>query len=475
MDEFFDFQNAAHSLDIETSSFNADLSFADPQIDEGAFEGVQLFASMEEEQQWLDLQSAMSDNKSNDFADFPRWIDGMVVPNQSCAYCRRMKLHCKVLKEGLRAGACTSCVALARSCSLTHPDPEMDSFKDTAHRCRSNFAHPNGVDDDGVGCDGSGWCAGPIPETCISCRLGGLQCRITHNGGRSCSNCMASAFPCSLANDDIVMEEVSLGAETFTPSSELTTSRTNSNSNLVSLSSSENLAATLESTPKAGPRFSKESLRVLRGWLLTHASHPYPTDEEKENLRRQTGLNKTQIVNWLANARRRGKVRAPRSTSPSMHNNYANAMDIPRRSTPALQHMNPLERWKNSPPEHEAASVTAIAKAVTSTTFASESPLSSHFHSDESRSLWNVSTTNTSGTSETSGRSFASAFSHKSSGSFGSFGSAVNRGRRRRRKATPKPVKTASLTAPPKTYQCTFCTETFKVTCLQPSTGNVHS
>ena len=121
--------------------------------------------------------------------------------------------------------------------------------------------------------------------------------------------------------------------------------------------------------PKIGTRFSKESLRILRNWLLAHGSHPFPTDEEKQMLQRQTGLNKTQILNWLANARRRGKISecrgSPRTTSPS-----AQPRDIPRRSgTPAPHDRTPfmpLERWVDSPPEHEPAAVTAIARAVAS-------------------------------------------------------------------------------------------------------------
>lgn len=467
MDEFFDFQNAAHPLDVESHSYDMDLSFADAGMNEESLDGIQLFSSMDEEQQWLDLQNAMADNKSNDFADFPRWINGMVVPDQSCAYCRRMKLHCKLLKEGLRGGSCTSCVALARSCSLTHPPHTEGSVqKDDAHRCiPKTTSASRAAADDVVVCDGNDWCADPRPVSCISCRLGGLECVCSRVDGRlsACTNCVSSSFPCNLAEHDMTMEDINVGLAT--PSLELDPSRSNSDTNLVSLSSSENLVTPPENATKAGPRFSKESLRVLRGWLSTHASHPYPTDDQKENLRRQTGLSKTQIVNWLANARRRGKVRAPRSTSPSVKNNYANAMDIPRKATPALQNMNPLERWKNSPPEHEAASVTAIAKAVTSSTFGPSSPRSSHVHSDESRSLWNVSSTSSLGTSETSGRSFASAFSHKSQGSFGSFGSFEStaiRGRRRRRKAAPKTVKVASMTTPARAFQCTFCTETFK-------------
>ncbi|KAB5572479.1 C2H2 type zinc finger-containing protein [Coniochaeta sp. 2T2.1] len=223
---------------------------------------------------------------------------------------------------------------------------------------------------------------------------------------------------------------------------------------------------------KIGTRFSRDSVKILKNWLSTHSRHPYPTEEEKEMLQKQTGLNKTQITNWLANARRRGKIVAPRSVSPGVRT-FSKAIDIPqRRGTPSVEHMKPLDRWKNSPPEHEPASVTDIARAIASstTTLSSsglESPYSGHFTDDGSnRSLWAGSTGASSAhTSHSSGGSFASAFSHASRGSFGSYGSmSLNRGRRRRRrKAAPKrPDEKTPLQAPLKTFQCTFCTETFR-------------
>jgi hypothetical protein len=229
--------------------------------------------------------------------------------------------------------------------------------------------------------------------------------------------------------------------------------------------------------PKVGARFSRESVKILKNWLSTHSKHPYPNDEEKEMLQKQTGLNKTQITNWLANARRRGKIAAPRSTSPGVRA-WSNAIDIPqRRGTPAsFENLNPLQRWQVSPPEHEPASVTDIARAVSSTTLSSSgrnSPYSQHFTDDGSgrfddgsgRSLCNASSASSVNTSHSSGGSFASAFSHGSKGSFGSYGSSIPRGRRRRRrKATPKSptVGQNSLAAPLKAYMCTFCTETFR-------------
>ncbi|XP_065192797.1 homeobox protein TGIF1-like [Sycon ciliatum] len=45
--------------------------------------------------------------------------------------------------------------------------------------------------------------------------------------------------------------------------------------------------------------------RILRDWLCRNLQHPYATLEEKEDLRRITGLSLHQINYWLTNARRR--------------------------------------------------------------------------------------------------------------------------------------------------------------------------
>lgn len=128
---------------------------------------------------------------------------------------------------------------------------------------------------------------------------------------------------------------------------------------------------TTQPPPKIGARFSREALQILRTWLSSHSSHPFPSDEEKEILQRQTGLTKTQILNWLANARRRGKVPTPLPASPQLPNDSSVPLSIPpRRPTPSpyetSRPINPLERWVDSPPESEPATATAIARAVAS-------------------------------------------------------------------------------------------------------------
>ncbi|KAI0105458.1 hypothetical protein GGR51DRAFT_189162 [Nemania sp. FL0031] len=49
----------------------------------------------------------------------------------------------------------------------------------------------------------------------------------------------------------------------------------------------------------------KETTDKLRAWFVAHLHHPYPTEDEKQQLMRDTGLQMNQISNWFINARRR--------------------------------------------------------------------------------------------------------------------------------------------------------------------------
>lgn len=126
--------------------------------------------------------------------------------------------------------------------------------------------------------------------------------------------------------------------------------------------------------PKIGSRFSRESSKLLKQWFSNHYHYPYPSKEEMKMLQHQTGLSKTQISNWLSNTRRREKMH--HSTQSSQRATAAvdsntSSINIPRRpDTPTVEKrrncrtMGPLERWVDSPPESEPATVTAIANAV---------------------------------------------------------------------------------------------------------------
>lgn len=229
-----------------------------------------------------------------------------------------------------------------------------------------------------------------------------------------------------------------------------------------------------------GARFSKHIVRILKKWLDEHAEHPYPTHEEKEVLREQTGLNCLQISNWLANARRRGKVRPKRGTSPAIRNR-SQPQDVPKAPegyVPADREiLTPFERWRDSPPESEAP-LTAIARAAESTEFSvdwsgessvsnsvadhrhSNSSKLSSFHAPSSTSL----ETGDSSVSRSSRRSMGS-----SRGSGPSYSSFARKERRRRRRSTPLPSQgppvrrvDSKYQETSRPFQCTFCVDTFR-------------
>lgn len=336
-------------------------------------------------------------------------------------------------------------------------------------------------------------------DPCDACEASGFACKRLEEGKYKgyCTTCVALKNNCSFGLDPSVASTTEPFPSTPWPVTgqhgslireDGSTLRNSSSPDLETLASG---TGSLQDnghkppvTPKIGARFSRESVRILKAWLSTHSNRPYPTDEERETLQRQTGLNKTQIANWLANARRRskGKFQPTRSTSPSVRG-FSGAIEIPRRASSSAEHMNPLQRWQNSPPgndqvlvprivkycllsiENEPASVTAIASAILSNSHSSglDSPnsmsLSFNCTDDDADRSCKGSSASSFGTSPSTA-SRVSGFSHHSRGSFGSFGSIQHRGRRRRRRRTaPKQGdEKSSLNAPLKTFQCTFCT-----------------
>ncbi|KAG8930109.1 hypothetical protein FRC02_004593 [Tulasnella sp. 418] len=65
--------------------------------------------------------------------------------------------------------------------------------------------------------------------------------------------------------------------------------------------------------PRRRGKLPKQVTETLRTWLLDHADHPYPTEEEKKMLCAWTGLSISQVSNWMINARRRILVPASKA------------------------------------------------------------------------------------------------------------------------------------------------------------------
>ena len=63
-----------------------------------------------------------------------------------------------------------------------------------------------------------------------------------------------------------------------------------------------------EATPLKGKKrtcISRKNTEILKQWLFEHSSHPYPNDDEKDELCLRTNLTISQLNNWFINARRR--------------------------------------------------------------------------------------------------------------------------------------------------------------------------
>ncbi|KAL6809519.1 hypothetical protein V8C40DRAFT_259186 [Trichoderma camerunense] len=221
--------------------------------------------------------------------------------------------------------------------------------------------------------------------------------------------------------------------------------------------------------PKIGSRFSRESSKLLKQWFSNHYHYPYPSKEEMKMLQHQTSLSKTQISNWLSNTRRREKMH--HSTQSSQRaaaavDSNTPSINIPRRpDTPTVEKrrncrtMGPLERWVDSPPESEPATVTAIANAVQCAESSQSWPLSTPIDDESGQSI-NESSDNSYRTS--SGSSLASAYSYGSSDSVtGAPALLRSKSRRRKRRLRSRPNR-SRVTKMQYPFQCTFCAETFK-------------
>ncbi|KAM5376892.1 hypothetical protein ACJZ2D_005236 [Fusarium nematophilum] len=216
--------------------------------------------------------------------------------------------------------------------------------------------------------------------------------------------------------------------------------------------------------PNTGKRFSFRSVRVLNNWLLSHIHRPYPSVGDVERLEKLSGLSKQQILNWFANARRRKKF--PLRQAPASDTQILETPPLEiargRPATPVPEHMNPFERWRNSPPENEPANAAAIARAVSGLPLGEMAGTQSA-DGRPSDSRDNACSVTSTGTSDSSQNSRTSAYSYTSKTSQNSVGYLRKvRKRRKRPNAGVERSRLGALFQICHRFQCTFCTETFK-------------
>ncbi|KAF2261957.1 hypothetical protein CC78DRAFT_535186 [Lojkania enalia] len=314
---------------------------------------------------------------------------------------------------------------------------------------------------------------------CDYCRSRSLECFIL-DGFSGCSPCNALFRPCSFSqpkNDRIKSKTALDTLDVVTEDSAQLFGGLTGKRPMRCLGHVGPIEADeADKGPKKGAaaaRFPRAAVKILKDWMIEHLDHPYPTEEEKESLKEQTGLTIGQISNWMANTRRRQKARPKRSASPSIRPS-TEAINIPPGRT--WESLNPFERWKHSPPENEPAPMTAIAQAVENFDPPEPNSLSSSFtgrkgNSNDSTGSFSVfrapSTTSleTGFTNMSSGsaQSLGSAWSYGSRNSLGSLNSLSSKKERRRRRRLPtRTPKQLDLELGTRIFHCTFCTDRFK-------------
>ncbi|KMP03165.1 hypothetical protein CISG_07670 [Coccidioides immitis RMSCC 3703] len=212
--------------------------------------------------------------------------------------------------------------------------------------------------------------------------------------------------------------------------------------------------------------WSEDAVEVLKKWLKQNCRHPYPTKQEKAELAEQTELTVTQVSTWFANARRRGRHA---SADRCLTSTSLSCPDKPRKvSDEQWPSFSPLDRWRNSPPEVEAASLEAIRSAVarSGTSYLPTGDLQ-HQSPPEDNDARSLVSSKASG-SAVSSSSRSSAYSFDSNHSHGSFGRFYlekvprRRHRRQTRPASTLPTPSTKRSVGKRPYQCTFCTDTFR-------------
>ncbi|KAL2679217.1 hypothetical protein Neosp_009984 [[Neocosmospora] mangrovei] len=211
----------------------------------------------------------------------------------------------------------------------------------------------------------------------------------------------------------------------------------------LSTSPSETLGLQASATNTVGePSASATPLQTLGASIppkSAHQHHPYATTEDLERLQGQTGLSRQQVTNWLVNARRRSKPHSSRTQSSYIRDATQSTstgpgtINIPRRPPTPMpcDQMSPLQRWQNSPPECEPATVASISRAIAA------SPKPGPFSPLSGRSSDNASSVSSAGNSHSS-RGSGSCTSAHSYSSGGSLKILTRHAGRRRRRRAPK-------------------------------------
>ncbi|TPX16210.1 uncharacterized protein E0L32_004205 [Thyridium curvatum] len=303
------------------------------------------------------------------------------------------------------------------------------------------------------------------PAPCSHCRRLRLQCFIIQrkaanpNPFLACSSCVALYRECSLSGQEkrpplpfetarpVVGQLHGVNEEVFSMDDLLGIG----NVDVPSLAAAPTPMPVLQPSGKRSNSRLVGRTKPLRNWFANHLDHPYPSDQDKTTLAEESGLSRSQVINWFTNARRRHRHSA-RDMSKTV---FAQGSPVPQMLT---SQMTPFERWRHSPPEEDPVSAAAIEEALqtgsssTTDSFVQSNSLSyAHSGSDSCISphlLWKHTHT-------PSVSSSRSSFSTDSQSAF----SLSARGSEDGRPAVPAPPARRSQGA--RGFPCSVCSRTF--------------
>ncbi|KAL2687918.1 hypothetical protein Neosp_005488 [[Neocosmospora] mangrovei] len=117
------------------------------------------------------------------------------------------------------------------------------------------------------------------------------------------------------------------------------------------------------SASKSRFRLSSAQAGILEDWARMNEEHPYPTESEKLVLQQHTSLSRTQVCNWFTNYRRKRKAALQKEHGSQLTAHHQGVQPI-RVPTQPWESLDPLERWRQSPPEAEPAALGDISTAL---------------------------------------------------------------------------------------------------------------
>jgi hypothetical protein len=189
-------------------------------------------------------------------------------------------------------------------------------------------------------------------------------------------------------------------------------------------------------------------------------------------LAEQSGLSKTQVINWFANARRRHRLTA------QSHYNTSSKVFLQGSPMPQtlLTGMSPMERWRHSPPNEEPISASVIESAISNQldggdayVYTSDGNYGTDGAPSSASSESAIFNHNPSGRYEASSNSGSSGFSFYQSDEAGIFSLSAqssNHGGDGDLISGPSATRAAIGAAAERgkvhMFQCTFCLQSFK-------------